>query len=567
MTEFKLITYLETINIKYYYLSLFIFTTTFLFFHLHDLPVQFYTLDDLIFVESAIENSYGDFFKYLFIQRDTSLVHTCQYTSCVYLRPGMSLIWKILYDLFGFNINIFHFFRVLCVTGISFFIFYFLELSTKKKIIALLGGIFYATLPPIFSATWFWGESELFAELFLVVAIFFVYKITIVKNQSTYTSNFYKKTVFLILFTIFLILSFRTRETTKINVIIIIILILLFYRSLLWLITMPTLIIFYYIIPYDTGNYLSPFTLTAIYNRVIASSGADYAPEILTIFSISQHFKQVPIAMLSQLGFFLGYFVLLSVTYLLFTKAKPNTIKNVVLKIKNEATKPEEFMLYLSIIWLSISIFAFGFFSTAVEHRYFVVGLIPFTFIIFIVIDKVANSINTIKYKKLYLASFFIFISLVVVINAFHITYHIRGGTIGHHKGNYEAVKYLLSQENNQQYKNEEISFIFFYWYFNKNKYSEKVAVDTINRTFIKGKSYLGLRTLEEFNESFVGENIIYFVNQHSNTTPIMFDETIYEVKYVGAFGGCFDESLYCLFKNIFITPKKTHFSYSIKRR
>lgn len=561
----EVITFLEDMPQKFYYVFIFIFSFSFLFFHLHNLPVQFYSSDDLMFVEEAKETPYMTYLSYLFILRDPSLVHTCTYETCVYLRPGQSFIWKVLYDIMGFNINIFHSVRVLAVVGITIIIFYFLNLSTHKKIIALLGSLFYVTLPPLFSATWFWGDTEIFAEFFWIVSLLCFYNLVRIHEESKNKNT--KKIVFLFLFTLFFILAFRSKETAKINIGVIFLLVILLYRSLIVWVSVPFLIIFYYIFPNGIGGYITSFSFTAIYNRIIASAGGDYAPEIPTFLSPMLHFKQVPVAMLSQVGFFLGYFVILSFIYLLFTMEKVSTIKRIIYKIRERKVEQKEFILYTSIIWLSITIIVSGFFSVAVEHRYFAVGLIPFTLILFLGINKVINSITNIKHKYWYIICFFVLVLFVIGINAFHISYHIRGGTIGYPKGNYDAAKYLLSQENNKEYKNEEFSFILFDWFHKNDKYLETIYINTLNRTFFSGNNHAALRKIGEFNETMIADNIIYFVNHNRNETPIAFAEDIYEVNYVTAFGGCFDDSMYCLFKNKFIIPKKTHFIYSVTKK
>lgn len=547
---------------RYYLLFVFFFSTGFLFFHLHNLPAQFYTFDDMMFVHVASETSYTELLRSFFFVRDTALVHSC--IDCISLRPGIILVWKLVTDLIPFNINFVYLSRTLFVTGISLFIFYFLSISTKKSIIAALGSIFYVTLPPVFSSTWLWGDAELIAEFFMFAALFFFYKLTQMIEEGK--KNRFQKITYIILFILFFMLSFRTKETTKIFIVIVPLLTIMFYRKLFWWMLTPFFIILYYLFPEGAGNYYTTYSFPAIYDKVIASGGAEYSGEIPTIFSPTQHLTQVPSALLSQMGFFLGWFVLLSLLYFIGKKTNLNTFKQFWFKIKNGIQK-EEFAFYISLFWFGINIPLFGFFTASVGHRYYAVILIPFTLLLFIMIDKIANLIVNKNYRIFYYSCFIILVLFVILVNMFHINYHIRGGTIGYHKGNFDSVKYLLSMENNMNYTNEDGASILFSWVFDTEKYENTVMKDTLSRTFVNGKNYIALKELGMFNASAMGNETVYFVNPYGNTTPISFDPALYNVEYVAAFGGCFDTSIYCLTKNLIITPKKTHFIYAVAEK
>jgi hypothetical protein len=526
-------------------------------------PAQIYTFDDMAFVTQSLKISYTELLHTLFFTSDRILTHSC--LDCIPSRPGILLLLKTLYLPLGFNINLTYFFRALVVTGICSFIFYFLALSTKKKVIALMGSIFYVTLPPVFSSTWLWGDVELFAEFFALTALFFLCMLIQVSEDTSARYIKIRRIIYIILFTFFLIFAVRTKETTKIFIIIFPLVTVLFYRKLfLWL--LPSfLLILYYIFPTTSGGYGTPFSFTSFYDKVIASAGAEYSPEIPSIFSPSQHFTQVPSSLLNQLGFFLGYFVIVTLLSFLVRKIRLSTIKELLSKIKASKMEKDKLIFYISLFWMSLTFVAYGFFSS-VGHRYYAVGLIPFTLLIFLLVAHVGDSISNNTFKKVYYSCFVIFLLITITTNVFHISYHMRGGTIGYHKANFDTIKYLLSSENNITYNNEDVAYLLFYWIFDNEKYYQSIKNDTINRTFYNGVNYIGLRYIGDFNQSTFGNETAYFVNRWANTTPHELNQSQYNVTYLTAFGGCFDTSAYCLVKNIFIKPKKTHFVYAVNR-
>ena len=570
-----MIAFLERTRLRYCYFFLFVAVIFFIFFHLHGLPLGMEGTDDVMFIEQGREASYSELLKYIFVERDPNLLHPCSYMSCLYSRPGFSLLSKMLYLIDGFNENIFYFSRALSVAIICLFIFFFLEQSTKSKTVSMLGALFYATAPPVFSATWLIGDTEIVAHVFLAASIFCLYKILYSNKSEGYSPAYQwdmQKWMYIILFTLFIILAFRTKESAKLIVVILIILLILFYRRFILLLSAPIALFIYYIFPSTGGteSISALFLWHGIYAKFIAaSSGGDYSGEVLTLLSPYQHFKQVPISMLSQLGFFLGYFVVFTLLFLLFYKPGAKAIiMGIVRRIKENNLKKEDFILYTSLIWLLVSIPVYGFFTASVENRYFMIGLFPFTFMVFICINKAAIILN-IRWRKRYVYLFIFLTLLVIGVNAFHISYNIRGGNIGYHKTNFDTVKFLLSRDQNKTYENRVISYLTFYYISKPDKYYEAVKIDTINKTFINaGINDNGLKILSVFNASVLRENeSVYIINPFLNITPVTLNESIYDVTYIAEFGGCFDTTIYCIVKNNFITPKRTHFVWEVRKK
>ncbi len=556
---------------KVWYFFIFLLSTSFIFFCLHSIPIGIMWKHDYNYITPALETTYLDFFQYIFMTSPPTLSNWCEDVQCLYYRPAPIFLSKILYEFNGLYSTAFYFSRAIMVGMISTIIFYFLELTTKRKTIAFFGAFFFTTLPPIFSTTWILGDVEIIAEFFMMCALLSFYKSIYTPAQE----DFKKKIMWVILFTVFSILAIRSKETVKPFFGIIIIMSMLFYRRLYRYFLIPFLLICYYIIPRTLGNTATAFSFYAIYIKTIASPGFDYPTEVPTLFSLTQHFKYVPSAMLSQVGFLFGWFVLLSVLFIIIMKWKEISFIPIFRRIQKSVLESEKFALYIMLMYFPIVLISLGFLLPEVEHRYFVLGLIPFTFILFISLSITSNLITSTfpKIYKYYMSFFILFAILCVSVNAYHITYDMRGGTIDFFKGPFEATKIILTKDTGVIYSDIDLSEItnlmqqhdlqYIEDFFASKKGYQHAALTSLNYTYSISNNYY-LRPFNSFNETLISNNTFYIITRGINASPITLNAS-YTIQYVTAAGGCFDSSMYCIVKNKLINPKRTFFIYEVK--
>lgn len=552
-----------------FYLFIFLLSTSFIFFHLYGIPIGIMWMHDSNYISPALETTYLKFLEYIFLNSPPTLSSWCEDVACLYYRPVALFLSKILYEFNGFDSTAFYLARAIMIGIIATIIFYFLEVTTKSKILALLGAFFFTTLPPIFSITWILGDIEIVGEFFMMCALFCFYK-------SIYTlpqEKFKQKILWIILFTLFSILALRSKETVKPFFGVIVILFILFYRKLYRYFLVPFILICSYLVPRAVGNTLSPYSFYAIYIKTIASPGFDYPSEVPTIFSITQHFMYTPSSMLSQLGFLFGWFVIISLILLIIIKWKEISFAPIVKRIKDASLESEYFIPAIMFPLFLITVTYFGFLLAEVEHRYFALGLVPFTFIIFISISITSTSIKN-KFPQFDKPYFYLFILLAIIslgVNAYHISYDMRGGVVDFFKGPFEAAKLILATENGVMYADKDFSEVIDLKRRNGLQYTEAYFASkgqngtfkALDNTYSISNNYY-LSPFNSFNETLINNNTFYIINRRINASPVTLNE-LYTIKYFGAAGGCFDSSFYCLFKNKVIAPKRTFFIYEIK--
>ncbi len=539
------------------YIILFLISFFFCFFFIYGLPIHLYA-DVSTLLYSKINTPYTELITNIFFGRSPSFISS---HNDVIARPTLVFVSKLFYNQMDPEGVLLYMSRILTICLISLFLCYFLYLGTSNRTLSFLGGFFYVTLPPVFSATWLYSDAQVLADLFICIALFMFYKFVYNEKDISVRSS-----IFLFGFTAALIISLKTKESAKLILPVFFLLICFYYRKkiILFIPSFVYIIFLIFSVAGTNGPSIFDFSPNGVYTKIIASSGSDYAPEVITLFSLTQHFRQVPIAMLSQLGFFFGWFFVFTFIFYLYRKSRDITrVFNTYTQLFkwSASLDKQDFPYGLTIIWLMVTILSYGFLSTYVEHRYYAGGMLPLTLFIFLTTDKTLSLILSINMKKLFFRLFIFLTIFTIAVNSYHIAIDIRGGVIGYWEGYYEAQKYLFLKHSNNKYPEESLQ-AFLWRAHTPDNFSEIAYV--LNYTYTT-KASGWIRHISTFNESVVGPNItVYFITVNTNTTPLFLNETDYLIEYENAFGGCFDNSFYCALKDLIKKPERTHFLYNV---
>ena len=313
--------------------------------------------------------------------------HANNIESLLSTRAFNSLIFKILYELFGLNHSLLHLFKAVLL-GILVASFYqLLYDATKDRLVAFLAAFIIPFLPPVYESVSWIVEMEIVSQICIVLSFFVFFHLY---HHYEMMSN--KK--FLISVILIILISWvgiENRETAKM-IPVVLLSFLVFHKNfemIPWLtsgkrpriILASVFFLFVFIIPRSRPDYVNhPYSLTVTsgpfftWGRFLRQVNPSRMLE-----GIHQIFYPDPNQMLA---WSLGGAIL----WVIFLLMSMNYYKKQCYSLKFTNSKERPAALSLSILWLALSLFPF-LLNLEIQRRYFMIPIIPVMFIVGIFIS------------------------------------------------------------------------------------------------------------------------------------------------------------------------------------
>lgn len=361
------------------WLTLIFLTVFFYYFFLTD--EQTFSLqsgDDLTTLYNAKITTFSELLKNTFTEKIVVSGGHAGGLSVQY-RPFRFLIIKIIYEIFGTEPSFYYFMVALFFAGTIVILYLFSKDLFNSKILLILLLIFFMTIPSV-------TKSVILISDFDVIAHFFILSCFLILTNTSFSEK--RPILQMTLLLLLSIFALKTKETAIILPLCVFCYTLFYYKKRIWHYFLYFLLFAYYIIPYNSvqtpfHNSFNNFIINIV-NKVLLNPDTGFGPEQnLIIFKPFSALTQIPGSLLSSLGPFLPYIMIISIFFCFFYIIKANKI---LAFLRNPHPNNKKEKIFLLFAWLSITILGYGFFDSN-EIRYLFGGLIPLSIILFIIMD------------------------------------------------------------------------------------------------------------------------------------------------------------------------------------
>lgn len=198
----------ESRHTKLHAMGVFALGFAFAMFLLQNLPFTFG--DDLNNINLVRNTSWAELLRAL-ADPFTPAWYVHGIESLLTTRAFFSVLFKLLYDLFGYNVNAFHTLNASGFGGTGALIFLFVAVVSQKKWVGWTASLFFFTLSPVYrSVSWF-SDIGILAEM-LIALSFFLFLSTYFCEKKTELKQSLKPFLFLV---ISAYLGMKLRETAR----------------------------------------------------------------------------------------------------------------------------------------------------------------------------------------------------------------------------------------------------------------------------------------------------------------------------------------------------------------
>ena len=292
-------------------------------------------------------------------------------------RAFFSVLFKLLYDLFGYNANAFWALKAVGFAGAGALIFIFVSAVGEKKWVGFMASLFYFTLPPVYRTVSWISDTEIVAEMFILASFLLFLSLYFCPEKGSLKRSF-PSVVFLM---VAAYLGMKLRETARMIPFILLGFIMLHQNRNLakWLRT-------------DARNKTLFVTSLLLFLPVIpwkaAPSGEFDARSNAAVFQIDFRNFLYILAPLFQIMLWVILYVVGLFLFQRFTKS-PAKVE------KDEASHPPWAVFLFFTLWAGFSTLAFALnFKVHDNLRYLTTPLIPLTILAFGLYGRMVPSFN-----------------------------------------------------------------------------------------------------------------------------------------------------------------------------
>lgn len=419
----------------------------------------------------------------------------------VQTRIVEAFVLKGIHALFDWEPFPYFFFKGIFIALTTVILFILLHRSTKSTFFAVLGSLFFMSVPSVFSSLLFMYDFGIIAEFFIIVAFLLFVQYELGKERIKAKGIQWKYIIALCLITLF---GLKTKVSTVIIPVVIFIYLFLFMRKKFLSYSPYFIFAFLFINPFyplfhDQGVQLGSlpvFRISYLYERVFLNRAWDYNgdQEVPVIFSLKESIVRMPNTVTAAFGFFFFWFLVMCFLYLLY---KEGQMFRTMWKWVWDNTKFEEsgcaefkFSLFY-FIWFCSVLFFYQFdvmknpLYSGTDMRYMTLAIVPLFLLCFTYFSYIIENLPQKRWMLLgkewspkeILKWCFVFLLLpTIIVNVAHSTVHLRGGYNAHNYANVELFKILYRDFSGTEISTDDFS--------RNNLYYQQEDDLLINRTF-----------------------------------------------------------------------------------
>ncbi len=582
-----------------------IFVMGFLFFYFltEGLPFWMYGPDDFTFLAYSQIKSFSDLFNTLLTLNPDPVRGFLIDENILSQRIILVFFFKVASLIGGINPYAHYFIRGIIYGLVGVVVFYFLQRTTGRSILSMIGALFYITAPATFASGQWLADGEVILQLFIgITFVLFLY--------AFFTDWSFSRLIpwqFLIVF--FSYLTIRTKANGLIIPLIMIIYILLIdYRKIKqWALCIGVILFLMY--PYwtpflfnvDTAkNIVTPFGKNTIsYFIFNEDSTLDLGEQGPSLFLPLQHFRAMPKSLLSSFGFLGGWILIIAIIVTIYhlvkyifllhylkdpisTEDRPPPVKDrMVCALRsgrsssflvifhwlrklsakplvktpegNPAFMKEKFILFFG-LWSGITfLIMLGHLHDHVfdNPRYVAIALFPFSILAFSCYHTLIEHTKSLVWgqcpRKIHFGVLFIYALLLstIVINTYHTSIKFRGGFLSRHIGMDTITKSMYSDYYGTNITNDIYLAMNGYCEFQSDSVPVRdLSLSELGFTFGASQGEITKENIQKITNNF---NIAYLITLFR---PLDKESIEINATLLKEFRSCDHQSLYCKFKN-----------------